>query len=128
MLVSADRVGDAHEDGCVSRRHVEVVDPEACPGEAAQPQGEREEGGGGAAGHDQGGQGHEERLNSGTQTYERCLTISMFGMESTIFVSLSADLAEVGAAREQLPDVGGGQLAVSADGVRQVAADLRCCG
>ena len=42
-----------------------------------------------------------------------------------IFVSLSADLAEVGAAREQFPDVGGGQLAVSADGVRQVAADLR---
>ena len=43
-------------------------------------------------------------------------------------ISLSADLAEVGAACEQLPDVGGGQLAVSADGVRQVAADLRCCG
>ena len=64
MLVSADRVGDAHEDGGVSRRHVQVVDPEACPGEAAQPQGEREEGGGGAAGHDQGGQRHEERLNS----------------------------------------------------------------
>ena len=122
MLVSADRVGDAHEDGGVSRRHVQVVDPEACPGEAAQPQGEREEGGGGAAGHDQGGQRHEERLNSGTQTCERCLTMTMSGI---IFVSHSADLAEVGAAREQLPDVGGGQLAVSADGVRQVAADLR---
>ena len=49
----------------------------------------------------------------------------MIGMESTIFVSHSADLAEVGAACEQFPDVGGGQLAVSADGVRQVAADLR---
>ena len=125
MLVSADRVGDAHEDGGVSRRHVQVVDPEACPGEAAQPQGEREEGGGGAAGHDQGGQRHEERLSSDTQTCERCLTMTMFGMESTIFVSHSADLAEVGAAREQFPDVGGGQLAVSADGVSQVAADLR---
>ena len=45
--------------------------------------------------------------------------------ENIALVSRSADLAEVGAAREQFPDVGGGQLAVSADGVRQVAADLR---
>ena len=58
----ADGVGDSHQDGGVLGSHVQVVHAEPGPGEAAQTQGQREEGDGGPAGHDQGSQGHEQRL------------------------------------------------------------------
>ena len=71
-----------------------MIDSEPCPGEASQTQSKREECGGGATCHDQRCQSHEERL------------------------------AKICSTGEQLPHVGGGQLALGSDGVRQVAGDL----
>ena len=90
----ADSVGYSHQNGRVLGGHVEVVHTKPGPGEAAEAEGEREEGGGGPSRHDQGSQAHEERL------------------------------AQVSSTGEQFPDAGGGQLPVRSDGVRQVAADL----
>ena len=59
----ADGVGYAHQDGRVLGSHVKVIHTKPGPSETAKPQGQGEEGGGGAAGHDEGRQGHEERLS-----------------------------------------------------------------